>query len=317
MAVRSAWRGRGLGSGVRASRLSGVYRATVAVALVLVASGTAMVSTGAAWASSKTHQHIRPRAVDYPVFRFDDYFGAVELIVPTPACAKSDPGCEWMLYVNEPGVKGAPLVAWRIGTSGILTVMYPPDFCGGIQADALIGPASWVRKASAIHHIYTCESSTTTTSTSSTSTTSTSTTTTSTTSTTSTTLPATTTTASTSSTVPPSTTSTTATPSSLPFTAGASGSTTTVAGGGGATSGASGAAGTTAPHAATGSSAQLPFTGFDPRPLIVLGSLLIVAGGLLLTTVEQRRRMLRRAGAIRVEHAKDGARKASNWFFGL
>ncbi|HEX7442814.1 MAG TPA: hypothetical protein VF320_02945 [Acidimicrobiales bacterium] len=49
-----------------------------------------------------------------------------------------------MLFFNEPAT-GA-VVGTATGTSGTLTIAYPRDFCGVIQADALIGPAPWRSK---------------------------------------------------------------------------------------------------------------------------------------------------------------------------
>jgi hypothetical protein len=88
----------------------------------------------------------------------------------------------------------------------------------------------------------------------------------------------------------------------LPFTGATSTSTTTVG---------EEAAKSTAP------AAQLPFTGADLRPLVLLGTMMIILGGFLLSTVESRRRMLRRASAIKLDQVKDGARKTSSWFLGL
>jgi hypothetical protein len=65
------------------------------------------------------------------------------------------------------------------------------------------------------------------------------------------------------------------------------------------------------------SSAQLPFTGANLKPLVILGVGLMMLGGLLLTTVESRRRLLQRAGAVRLGSVKDGARRTSSWFLGL
>ena len=64
-------------------------------------------------------------------------------------------------------------------------------------------------------------------------------------------------------------------------------------------------------------SSQLPFTGADLRPLVLLGIALVVLGGFLLTTVEWRRRLLRRAAAVRADQMTDGLRRASAWFLGL
>jgi hypothetical protein len=55
----------------------------------------------------------------------------------------------------------------------------------------------------------------------------------------------------------------------------------------------------------------------DPKPLLLVGSLLVLLGLILLSTVESRRRLLRRAATLRVDHLKDQARKSSSWFLGL
>jgi hypothetical protein len=78
-----------------------------------------------------------------PVFTFSQIQSHVQMTIPGPACPESN-ACEWMLYVNEPFVAGGPTVAEVTGTSGTLTVPYPPNFCGVLQADALIGPGKWV-----------------------------------------------------------------------------------------------------------------------------------------------------------------------------
>jgi hypothetical protein len=64
-------------------------------------------------------------------------------------------------------------------------------------------------------------------------------------------------------------------------------------------------------------STDLPFTGADLPPLVLLGIVLILLGGFLLTTVESRRRLLRRAAVIRADQVNDGVRRTSSWFLGL
>jgi hypothetical protein len=47
------------------------------------------------------------------------------------------------LQVNEPDIPAQTLVGVATGTSGVLTVAYPKNFCGVIQADMFVGPAPW------------------------------------------------------------------------------------------------------------------------------------------------------------------------------
>ena len=290
-------------------RVSGTYRLLAVLAMTLVAIGAALISAGEAWSAPVVHYR-------YPVLRISAANQQAQLRIPVPACPTSNPDCVWMLFVNEPNAPGQPVVGMVTGTSGVLTVAFP-DYCGLIQADALIGPAPWVLKRGVHRVIDGCTDPTTTTTTSSTTTTSTepptttttsSTTTTSTeppTTTTSTEPPTTTTSTSTSTSVPPNvaagnggtSTTTTVKPSSLPFT-----------GSGSNGSGGSGGTGATA--------AQLPFTGSNLKPLIILGSLMVLIGLFLLSTVESRRRTLRRAAAINLAPVKDGVRRTSSWFLG-
>ncbi len=76
--------------------------------------------------------------------------------IPAGSCPSGGSTCTWMLYVNEPGRSGQPAVASVTGTSGTLSVPYPPDFCGVIQADALVGPGNWVYQTGARESIHTC-----------------------------------------------------------------------------------------------------------------------------------------------------------------
>jgi hypothetical protein len=287
------------------------------VAIALVSMGAIMVTAGTA---SST-----PEVFSYPVLRFDDAAQQIQLKIPTPACPVGQSDCEWMLYVNQPGEPGQPVVAQVIGTSGVLTVAYP-DFCGVLQADALIGPAPWVYKTGIRRRIDTCVSPTTTTTSSSTTTTTSSTTTTTTTdpstTTTTSTEPSTTTTT----TDPSTTTTTTSTSTTLPATTTtqssvppvvSAGSTTPTTGGGGssqlpftdATSASSSGAGTTA-------TSSLAFTGLDIKPLVLIGSMMILIGGLLLTTMETKRRALRRVPVIKLDQVREGTRRTSSWFLG-
>jgi hypothetical protein len=67
---------------------------------------------------------------------------SVTLTIPTPACPTTEPTCQWKFFLNEP--KTHVDVATVYGTSGTLTLDYPADFCGIIQADAYIGGPPWV-----------------------------------------------------------------------------------------------------------------------------------------------------------------------------
>jgi hypothetical protein len=91
-----------------------------------------------------------------PALTFNSVAQEVELTIPSPPCPPSESACQWMLYVNEPGVNGQPTISEVIGTSGTLTVPYPPDFCGVIQADALIGPGAWAYQTGERTSIATC-----------------------------------------------------------------------------------------------------------------------------------------------------------------
>lgn len=94
------------------------------------------------------------------VITFDDAAQAVHLTIPTPACPESEPQCEWKFFLNEPRLHVD--VATVYGSSGSLTIEYPSDFCGVIQADAYVGPP-WVAKRGFQHTIEDCEAATATT----------------------------------------------------------------------------------------------------------------------------------------------------------
>ncbi len=96
----------------------------------------------------------------YAVITFNDAARQVQLTIPTPACPTSQPDCQWKFFLNEP--KLSVDVATVYGTSGTLTIPYPANFCGVIQADAYVGPP-WVPKRGFQHTIEDCASVTATT----------------------------------------------------------------------------------------------------------------------------------------------------------
>jgi len=79
---------------------------------------------------------------------------------PINRCPVKHPACQWMLFVNEPAT-GA-IVGTMLGTTGTLSVAYPVNFCGVIQADVLAGPLPWRQVVGHRHTIQTattCSSS--------------------------------------------------------------------------------------------------------------------------------------------------------------
>jgi hypothetical protein len=261
------------------------------MAAVLVAVGGVLVTAGAAWAS-------RPVG-HYPTIRFwGAPYDVVTMEIPGNFyCPKlQGPHCEWELYVNEPDIPSQTVVGTAkayAGTATNVQVPYPPDFCGVIQADALVGPVQWFMSTGKKMTIDTCGDSTTTPTTSS-----------------PTTSPPTTSPPTTSppTTKPPHSPTTTAPPhtaatSVLPFT--------------GATSTEPPSDDSSAVDATTATTAPatLPFTGADLDPLVVIGSVLILAGLSILTSLEQRRRALQRLGAA-VSSGAQYSSRASHWFLG-
>jgi hypothetical protein len=77
------------------------------------------------------------------VLKFVSSDNEVTLKMPTPPCPATSPTCQWMLLVNEPDVPAKTVVGFVTGTSGTLSIAYPTNFCGVIQADVYIGPAPW------------------------------------------------------------------------------------------------------------------------------------------------------------------------------
>jgi len=244
-------------------------RRLACAAAALIAIGAVLITAGAASAATAAH---------FPVIRFWPSYRVVTLAVPY-TCPPTRPSCVWMLDVNEPDVPLTPTVGAPIGSfPTTLEVAYPENFCGVLQADALVGPAPWIF---AVGHQVTISSkrrchgppasSTTTTQG----------------------------TVAASSTTPQ--VSTTEEKSQLPFTV----------------AGASVVASSTSSSAAKTASATLPFTGPDVKPLLVVGAALVIAGLYILTSLEQRRRAVRRlALSVRTSAAGRYTSGTTRWFLG-
>lgn len=104
------------------------------IAACLFALGSLMLTAGVAAASSP--------AGGVAAITFWNNDNVVTLNVPS-VCPTGNPNCVWMLSVNEPDIPAQTVVGTATGTSGVLTVAYPTNFCGVIQADVLVGPAPW------------------------------------------------------------------------------------------------------------------------------------------------------------------------------
>ncbi len=274
-----------------------VNRWLAAVAALFIALGSMLVIAGSASASTPIGH--------FPTIRFWNSYNVVTMTVPERAwCPKTEPFCEWQLFVDEPDIPSQTVVGTATGTSGILTVNYPKNFCGVIQADAIVGPSPWLYQFGHRKMIKTgksCNGPPPT----------------------STTRPP----HNTTTTRPPHTTTTTRPPHTTTTTKPHHHTTTTVAH---TTTPKRQLPFTTSsepPAVAAGSNgsdpsttsppAQLPFTGADVRPLIVIGSAFIVAGIYILTTLEQRRRAMRRMSySMRSSAAAGYATRTSRWFLG-
>ena len=119
-----------------------LLEALTAVVVLLLLSATLEVAAGGASESESS-----------AVITFDDAAQAVHLTIPTPACPESEPQCEWKFFLNEPKLHVDVAIVY--GTSGTLTIDYPSEFCGVIQADAYVGPP-WVAKRGYQHTIEDC-----------------------------------------------------------------------------------------------------------------------------------------------------------------
>jgi hypothetical protein len=124
----------------------------LAVAFVLLL--VAVTTEYAAWGA--------PDSTSSAVITFDDAAQAVHLTIPTPPCPDSQPQCQWKFFLNEPKLHVD--VATVYGTVGVLSIDYPANFCGVIQADAYVGPP-WVPKRGYQHTIADCVAATATSST--------------------------------------------------------------------------------------------------------------------------------------------------------
>jgi len=122
----------------------------ILIASAIAVTVVAAVAIGTAWGA--------PGAPSSAVITFDDNAHQVTLQIPSPACPTTQPGCQWKFFLNEP--KLSVDVATIYGTSGTLTLAYPPNFCGVIQADAYVGPP-WVPKRGWQHTIEDCTFATT------------------------------------------------------------------------------------------------------------------------------------------------------------
>jgi len=108
--------------------------AWVAVGLVTLGSvlvGSVVVDSAPASASARGA---------FAVIKFWPTYNEVTLQIPVPPCRNRPPNCVWKLIENEPDVPAQTVVGTATGTSGILTLSYPTNFCGVIQADALVEP---------------------------------------------------------------------------------------------------------------------------------------------------------------------------------
>jgi hypothetical protein len=239
---------RGGGANVRRTiKLVSAIIALIAISLPLVGATVSAADTSSA-----------------PVITFDDAARQAQLLIPTPACPASQPNCQWKFFLNEP--KLSIDVATVYGTSGTLTIDYPSDFCGIIQADAYVGPP-WVAKRGFQHTIEDC------------------------------TPPISTSTPPdapiTSPPAPPTVSATSIPPGvgSVP-TPGASPPLESAVAAPPVTS----PAGTSGIEPVAAASSQLPFTGTRIKPILFGGITLVAMGLFLLTTAVSRRKMARRVG---------------------
>jgi hypothetical protein len=251
---------------------NGRRRLLLAMAVASVCVGGLFVAVGTASAQSRVGATAQ--------VTFWPSFHEVTLTVPSPPCPTSNPSCTWLLEVNEPDVPAQTVLGSATGNSGILTVTYPADFCGVIQADALIGPSPWYLKYG---HKDTVGSNCDTPVTSATPVTS-----------------------------PANTPSVVVPTSQLPYSATVA-TPTTVDPTTGTTAPATANQAVTATTVAT----QLPFTGVNVKPLALVGAALILAGLYVLTTIEQRRRALARVGAsVRSNPVGVKTSRITRWFLG-
>lgn len=119
---------------MRERRRGAAGRRRRVAAVVVLGLGLLLLTAGVASAASP--------GGEVAMITFHDDSNVVTLAIP-PLCPMAHPQCVWQLFVNEPDVPGQTIVSAVTGASGVLTVAYPANFCGVIQADALVGPAPW------------------------------------------------------------------------------------------------------------------------------------------------------------------------------
>jgi hypothetical protein len=227
-------------------------------------------------------------AADPPtsLLAFDDAAQQVTLTVPTPPCAPGQEGCKWVLFVNEPKLAGKPVVGSVTGTAGVLTVKYPPNFCGVLQADARTGPP-YIQVYGLLHTVKGSDCAPPPTPTSTTAA-----------------APTTTTTASgplAGSAQPPTPPSAAAAAVSPPMLGAGVASTLPTAEPATASGSGSGV------PAVSGKPTQLPFTGASVKPLMIVGLTLVALGLFLVSTNRSRRRVAHWLGNL-VDHARPPGR---------
>ena len=127
-----------------------IFASVIAVTVV------AAVAAGTAWGSPGPSS---------AVITFDDVNQQVTLQIPDPPCDATEPNCVWKFFLNEPKVSVDVAIVYGLpGQSGTLTIRYPTNFCGIIQADAYVGPSMagpWVPKRGWQHQIVgTCDTPT-------------------------------------------------------------------------------------------------------------------------------------------------------------
>jgi hypothetical protein len=222
------------------------------------------------------------RPSKFVIIKFIPSLDEVTLTIPTPPCRNGPPNCVWRLWVDEPFAPGQPVLGSVVGTSGTLVVTYPSTVCGTVQGDASVTLQADVSVGGTVwrykvgHRMdIPCTPDPTTTTTTG---------------------------------VDPlatTTTTTTQAPAAGTKTPTSSGTTTTALPVG------------SAPGKAvqTAALSQLPFTGIDLEPLVLIGMALVAAGLLLATRIEERRQALRRLHyAAQVQRVR--ASRASRWFLG-
>ncbi len=74
----------------------------------------------------------------FAVIKFWPANNVVTLQIPVPPCRNRPANCVWKLMENEPAIPAQTVVGTVTGTSGILTLPYPTNFCGVIQVDAWV-----------------------------------------------------------------------------------------------------------------------------------------------------------------------------------